>query len=365
MWHVLNSRALRFSIGQFLAISLAIASITSVNAQEPPSTTCPNPQPVVSNMTAAVINPSTSVTGPVDGTGCDIAVYFGPQTQGTVVNANIFGATSFGIYNNGGQVNVTFSQIHDVLGTGEDCGGESGEDSCDGGSGSGAQRKYMGGKQGTGILFLGNGATGTIRSNSIFNYGRRGISVSGPGASAVIIDNTVNGQLAEPPSEGPSQTGMWIANGGAAVITGNTVINNMATSDELSEEGEAPTSGIMIAGGAGHNQQPNYTTNVSINNNTLTNNDVGILLSNIPVDSSTPTLNQVFNNQISEPPSTVQGQPVAGEAPSIAGIEDVGGNGDRITSNAIFSYTTPIYVAAESATVTVTPRYLVFLPTFR
>src|SRR5688500_10332557 len=48
------------------------------------------------NLTAALVNPD-NVTGPVDATGCHIGVYIGPGRSGRVSDADIFGATYFGI----------------------------------------------------------------------------------------------------------------------------------------------------------------------------------------------------------------------------------------------------------------------------
>ena len=50
------------------------------------------------NMTAALINPSGTVNGTVDGTGCNIVVYYDSAgAGGTIKNANLFGANYFGV----------------------------------------------------------------------------------------------------------------------------------------------------------------------------------------------------------------------------------------------------------------------------
>ena len=52
------------------------------------------------NMTAAVINPTATVTGQVNATGCNIGVYIDSQ-DATIDTAEIFGANYFGVVVNG------------------------------------------------------------------------------------------------------------------------------------------------------------------------------------------------------------------------------------------------------------------------
>ena len=51
-------------------------------------------------LTAKIINPTAPVTGPIDATGYDIAVYFGPGHSGTVT-ADISGAKYYGVVADG------------------------------------------------------------------------------------------------------------------------------------------------------------------------------------------------------------------------------------------------------------------------
>ena len=48
------------------------------------------------NLTAAIINPTSTVTGDVNATGCDIGVFFDTGRQGTVDTADIYGARYLG-----------------------------------------------------------------------------------------------------------------------------------------------------------------------------------------------------------------------------------------------------------------------------
>ncbi len=64
-------------------------------------------------LTAMHLNPTAPVTGPINASGFDIAVYFGPGHSGTVT-ADISGAKYYGVVADGAQVNVTGSQVHHI-----------------------------------------------------------------------------------------------------------------------------------------------------------------------------------------------------------------------------------------------------------
>ena len=59
------------------------------------------------DLTAAQIG--GNVTGTLDLTRCNIGVYYGPATSGSVS-----GASYFGVVVNGASVNVTTSLVHDI-----------------------------------------------------------------------------------------------------------------------------------------------------------------------------------------------------------------------------------------------------------
>ena len=158
------------------------------------------------NLTAAQIG--GDVTGELDATGCNIGVYYGPGTTGTVSSANIHGASYYGVVVNAAAVNVTNSSIHDI--------GDSPP--------SGAQH-------GVGVLYTTEAsttaaATGTISGTTITNYQKNGIVVSGSGAVVKVTGNTVTGQG---PVDYIAQNGIQISSGASATITGNTVTNNYYT----------------------------------------------------------------------------------------------------------------------------------------
>ena len=119
------------------------------------------------------------MTGDLDAAGCDIGVYYGPGTKGSVKNATIKNAKYFGVVNYRGKVNVTNSTISQIGNTPLD-----------------------GTQHGVGIFYTTEetpgGATsgtakGTINGNVLHSYQKGGITVRGAGASATIERNTLTG----------------------------------------------------------------------------------------------------------------------------------------------------------------------------
>ena len=284
-------------------------------------------------LTARIVvesNRTVRITNDVNAAGCDVGVYIKPGGHAIIAHADIHGAQAFGVYDDNGHATISYSQVHEIRGNGQSCGDESasaeengaGEEvdgGCGGGGMSGEEGAgYTGGRHGTGILIVGPRALAAITNTTITDYGRRGISVSGSGAFAAIAGNTVVGLAG-----GSWQNGVWIANGGRAVIMWNTIRDNVTT------QGGKASSAVMVAGGSFHSGMPNYTTGVQINNNTLVNNDTGVLLSNIPVSSSVRSNVHVDAN-------TVRAGQLSG--PNHAGIQDAGGNNDRINGNVIYGY---------------------------
>ena len=272
------------------------------------------------NMTAAVINPS-SVTGIVDATGCNIGVYYGPGSSGLIKNAEIFGANYFGVVANGDaddiSLDILSSNIHDI--------GES---------------PHNGAQHGFGIYWrsFGQGSvTGRIVGNTISSYQKGGIAVNGPGVQATIFDNTVTG-------DGHvtfiSQNGVQVGFGSSSSVMRNNVSGN----SYIGTDGSS-AAGVLIVGGAFFGTCPDgndcaYTVNAKINDNTLTNNDVGIWMFNAAADGSAPAIatnNKAVNNTITDD--------LCFNSAYQAGIADVGNN-DKIISNTISG---PGYVGCFTA----------------
>jgi parallel beta-helix repeat protein len=263
------------------------------------------------NMTAAQIG--GNVTGSLDAAGCNIGVYYDNTHTGNVSGANISGATYFGVVVNGdaGAVsgNVTGSTIHDI-----------GETPLTG----------QGSQHGTAIYyraFAGGTASGTISGNTIRNYQKGGITISG-NVSASITKNTVTGQG---PVAWIAQNGIQVGYGAKATVTGNTVTNNAYTGANL-----ASSAGILVVGGACFGTGLAYTVGLDISKNTLTTNDIGVWLFNADsncVAPTTKTNNSVKVNTISNAAvtNTTGYNATCGYQ---AGIADVG-HRDLIVNNAI------------------------------
>lgn len=130
----------------------------------------------------------------------------------------------------------------------------------------------------------------TVTGNTIDGYQKNGMTVDGPGSSATVSNNTItgNGRVGY-----NAQNGIQFSRGASGEIRGNQVSGNAYTGTSTS------ASGILLWGGWG---DP-VVSNVQVSANRLSNNDVGISLSNYNNDGSgspsTPTRNQVMGNMIS------------------------------------------------------------------
>src|SRR6266566_5604928 len=264
------------------------------------------------DMTAALINPP-SVTSVVNATGCNIGVYYGPGSHGLVKNAEIFGANYFGVVANGDaddvSVDILSSNIHDI--------GES---------------PHNGSQHGVGIywraFFAQGDVTGRMVGNTISAYQKGGIVANGTGVQATISDNTVTG-------DGHvtfiAMNGIQIGYGASASVMRNAVSGN----SYIGFPGDGSSSGgILVFGGAGYGSCPDgndcpYTVNTKINDNVLSNNDVGVYLTNLAADYSAPltaTNVKAVNNTISSD--------LCFNTSYQAGISDVGNN-DKMINNKI------------------------------
>jgi hypothetical protein len=164
------------------------------------------------NLTAAVMNPSSPVTGTVDASGCNIGVYYGPGTNGGIVNgANISGANYYGVVVDRAAASVSGSSIHDI--------GES---------------PFNGSQHGVAVLYTtvhqvgpaSGVATGTLSGNTMSLYQKNGVVVSGTKAAVTVKNNHVTGNG---PVNYIAQNGIQISFGATASVTGNTVSGHFYT----------------------------------------------------------------------------------------------------------------------------------------
>lgn len=257
-------------------------------------------------LSAALINPKSPVTGDVDASACDIGVYYGTGHSGTVSGATIHGARYYGVVNNGGNVTVKNSDIHNI--------GDS---------------PFDGNPNGVGIYWaFGSAASGKITGNHVWNYQKGGIVISGAAASADVSDNTVDGLG---PVDFLAQNGIEIGWGAQAQVMRNQVSGNSYTGTST------VSGGIVVVGGPGYDAYfppPNpYTTGTQIVGNTVVGNDIGIWLSNISdINGDPPSIAtnvKVVNNTISN--DAINNNYYGGYQ---AGIADTGNN-DKLIGNAI------------------------------
>jgi len=255
------------------------------------------------DLTAAVIDPVGTFSSTVNATGCNIGVYYGTGTTGTVNKAEIFGANYFGVVNNGGNVTITRSRIHDI-----------------------GENPFNGDQHGVAIYFAdGSMAKGSIKNNVIYNYQKGGIVVNGVGSSAPISGNTVTGLG---PVNFIAQNGIEVGDGAQATVSDNKVTGNSYTGPNGASSG-----GILVFGGPCFGSA--YTTGIHVTGNTLIGNDVGIFLVNLDsscAPASTPTRdiasqNTIRNNAV----NNTSGNNPGGYQ---AGITDQGDK-DQMTNNQI------------------------------
>ena len=95
------------------ACAVAIAALGIGLAQAEACTTTTFTYQGGGPLTAFLVDPVGTVSGEVDATGCDIAIYYDGGVN-VVEFANIHGATQFGIVNNGANVGIFNNTIYDI-----------------------------------------------------------------------------------------------------------------------------------------------------------------------------------------------------------------------------------------------------------
>ncbi|MBZ0275957.1 MAG: right-handed parallel beta-helix repeat-containing protein, partial [Anaerolineae bacterium] len=160
-----------------------------------------------------------------------------------------------------------------------------------------------------------------IRWNVISDYQKTGIVTNG-NVQVQVNDNIVTGV-------GPigyiAQNGIQIGYGAQAIVMRNQVSGNSYTGTST------VSGGIIVVGGPYYGEA--YTVGTQIVGNTVTNNDIGIFLSNLAADGGAPATDtnvKVVNNIISS--SALQNH--YGGFGYQAGISDVGNN-DKMINNTI------------------------------
>jgi hypothetical protein len=160
----------------------------------------------------------------------------------------------------------------------------------------------------------------TIDSNIVFGYQKTGILANGD-VQVTITNNTVTGK-------GPigyiAQNGIQVGYGGTGMVKRNAVSGNSYTG------ASTVSGGILVVGGPGYGVGLAFCLGVQIMQNTVSNNDVGVYLSQYEADFSAPataTNIKVVNN-------TISSNAVTNGYVYQAGVSDVGNN-DKVINNTI------------------------------
>jgi Right handed beta helix region len=173
--------------------------------------------------------------------------------------------------------------------------------------------------------------TATISHTAVSGYQKAGIVVDGPGSTAAISDDKVTGAGSSSALGAIiAQNGIQLSRGASGRITGNTVSEN-----QYSGPSNAADGGVLLFGGCGDQ----LVRDVTVSGNTLTDNDVGVYLSNSSASCAaaphTRTNDIVTKNQIASSGVTnisgFSASPLCGYQ---AGVSDLG-NHDAITYNDI------------------------------
>lgn len=156
-----------------------------------------------------------------------------------------------------------------------------------------------------------------VLRNQLSGYQKVGVVVIGK-VNATITGNTLNGGG---PVSHIARNGVQLSDGATGRVTGNQAFGHSYTGADVA-------TGILVAGGPYYSQA--FSREGLIEGNTLTNNDIGIYLSQAEADGSgpaTPTRIRVLGN-------TLRNDAVTNGYVFQAGIADFGG-GNIISSNVI------------------------------
>lgn len=185
---------------------VAISAADTSTAQAAP-TPCLTVATSKGPMTTAVYD--TPVTGTVDATGCQIGAYYDSAGSGDSVSfAEIENATDYGVFVDGisgnVSVDVTDSSIHNIGDT-----------------------PFDGVQRGNAVYYYGyntpGAVSGTVSGNTITQYQKGGVVISGSNASTTVTDNTVTGL-------GPvpfiAQNGIQFGYNATGTASGNLISEN-------------------------------------------------------------------------------------------------------------------------------------------
>ena len=139
----------------FAALLLSVLAIGSASATCTPTGFMRDSM----NLTAALINPTGTVSGDVNATGCNIGIVYGAGATGALNGASIHGANYFGVVRYGAKVTITNTVVYQI--------GDS---------------PFDGDQHGVGIYCADDSpqaSSGEIANNLVFLYQKGGIVVDG------------------------------------------------------------------------------------------------------------------------------------------------------------------------------------------
>jgi len=259
-------------------------------------------------LTARIVNPSGTVNGTIDATGCEVGVYFGHGT-GRVDGAEVFGARYYGVLVDGNlddvAVDVVNSSFHDI--------GEVPRTNVRHGQGV-AYRSFDGGS-----------ATGTASGNRVRDFQEAGLNMTGPGSTVTFSGNRIIGPG---PQDVIEQNGIQVIFGAHGIVRRNEISGMSFTGPNF-----APSAGILVVGGPGYNKP--YTYGAVLVDNVITGSDMGIAVNEIEVNdrpSPLPISTRIEGNVIRN--TQLNNAYGFGQKGYQAGIY-VRSNADRIVGNTI------------------------------
>jgi hypothetical protein len=244
--------------------------------------------------------------------------------KGPFANAGC-GVDDFGVLQVGGQLTLMNDQVL-MIGAAD----QTNLGGCQYGVGIQIGRQYWPGAS-SAVDFVGNAK---VQGTTVSGYQKNGITADGVGTKIEVANSTVdgggpNGQIA--------RNGIQISRGATGQVHNSTFENNEYTGPG----GYASATGVLVFGGCG---DP-LATGVDIHDNTITNNDSGVVLANYTADpqcvasATTPTNNHVHNNTISKGDGETNHSPFADEAGNNYTGYQVGigvtGDKDEINDNTI------------------------------
>lgn len=191
-------------------VGLGVAACAALGIASPASAAVCTPTEFMQDgrpLTAALVNPP-AVTGVVDATGCDIAVYFNSGAH-TVNAATIQNAFYYGVLtvNPGTSAAISNSEVKQI--------------------GDAVNGMFLptGTQHGVGVAFR-NGSTGAVDSSYIHQYQKGGVLVNNAGTSATVTHSHVQGLG---PVDFIAQNGVQYSRQAAGEVRDNRIEDNEYT----------------------------------------------------------------------------------------------------------------------------------------